>query len=53
MTQNGQRQQMRIACTDCTYLQVIEKGSDQPAKLIIDHGRDTGHTLTVEEIGSK
>lgn len=53
MTDEVQQQQIRITCTECTYAQVVEPGGDQPATLIIDHGRDTGHTLTVEETGSK
>lgn len=45
------RQQIRVVCTECFFSQVVDKGSDKPAMVIIGHGQETGHTLTTEEMG--
>lgn len=42
---------MHVTCTDCQYSRVISP--DDPillADLIIEHGRETGHTLAAERV---
>lgn len=40
--------QVRVTCTACSFEEVLRRGGDRsPTDVIIDHGRDTGHTLSV------
>ena len=39
-----------IDCRDCGFRRETTHADDeQPADVIIDHGRDTGHKLSVDE----
>lgn len=38
-----------VTCLECRYSQVVRKDSDQvPADYVVEHGLETGHTLTIE-----
>ena len=38
----------RVECTDCPFSRVVDDEDDElPAEVLIEHGRETGHTLTV------
>jgi hypothetical protein len=39
---------VRVVCGDCPYSETVEKAGETPAEKIIEHGRETGHKLTVE-----
>lgn len=40
------QQQMRVECTDCSFARVVAPDEDVlPADVLIEHGRETGHTL--------
>lgn len=44
------RQQIQVVCIECAFSKIVEKGSGKSAKVIIDHGRETGHKLTTEAV---
>lgn len=44
------QQQLRVVCTECHFSQVENKDDGEPAMVIIEHGKETGHTLTTEEV---
>lgn len=50
MPTNEERPVVRVVCTECPFEVVVEKGGERPAEVIVDHGRETGHTLTTEEL---
>lgn len=41
--------QIKVECTECPFSEIID-GSDEelPANAVIEHGKETGHTLRVE-----
>ena len=42
---------IRIECRDCGYTEIITVGGDRsPADGIVEHGRETGHTLTKHDV---
>lgn len=47
------QQQIRVVCTECHFSQVVEQKGEKSAQTIIDHGKETGHTVTTEEMGSR
>lgn len=41
--------QLLIECTECGFRRTASHDAEEsPADVIIDHGRDTGHTVTLE-----
>lgn len=45
------RQRMRVECTDCSFVRVVAPEDDVlPADVLIEHGRETGHTLNAEPV---
>lgn len=44
---------VRIVCTECTFSKVVTKRGEAAAKVIRDHGRETGHKLTAEEFDDR
>lgn len=44
----------RVVCTECPYRKVIDAESDTPAaEYVIEHGTETGHTLSVELVAEE
>lgn len=42
---------MRVECTECDFSRVVRDGDgDHPSDIVIDHGRETGHKLSVSSI---
>ena len=49
----GDDPRVRLSCRDCSFEKVVGPDEDvRPADVLIDHGRRTGHTLTVSRIES-
>lgn len=49
MSEEQRHQRVQVVCLECHFSEVVEKRGGQPASLIIEHGRETGHKLTTEE----
>ena len=42
---------MRVSCTDCSYLRTVTPNDDEsPADVVIRHGREMGHQLSVSPV---
>ncbi|WP_226021306.1 hypothetical protein [Halomicrobium salinisoli] len=42
----GDRNRVRVECTECPFVEVIEPDDERrPADVIIDHGSETGHIV--------
>lgn len=42
---------MQVECKECSYTKIIHSDDDDlPSDIIIEHGRVTGHRLTVSEL---
>jgi len=42
---------IRVVCPECQYSQLVRKDDDRvPAEYVVEHGRETGHILTMESI---
>ncbi len=42
----GRDNRVRVECTDCPFVEVVEPEENcQAADVIIDHGSETGHTV--------
>lgn len=45
------RSTMEVECIECTFSKVVGPDSDKlPAEVMIEHGQETGHQLTVSTI---
>lgn len=44
------RQEIQVVCTDCPFTKVVDGDGGRSAKVIIEHGRETGHKLTTEAV---
>lgn len=44
---------VRIVCTECRFSKEVEKDGNRPAEVMIDHGRETGHKLRVEDVSEE
>lgn len=53
MPSDQSQEQIRVVCTECHFSQVVEKEGEKSAQTIIDHGKETGHTVITEEIDSR
>lgn len=40
---------VQIVCTECMFSRKVEKAEQKPADVIVEHGRETGHTVRIEE----
>ncbi|QLD85862.1 hypothetical protein HWV23_09035 [Natronomonas halophila] len=49
MSTQERSQHVRVVCGDCYYSETVEKEGQTPAEKIIEHGRETGHKLTIEQ----
>lgn len=52
MSVDGVVEEVLVVCTECAYSEVVEKDGRKPAEKIVEHGRQTGHKLTTEEVSS-
>lgn len=44
---------IRVECATCGFARVVKPSDDDPpAKVLVRHGRETGHRLTAHEINS-
>jgi hypothetical protein len=44
----GEGAGVRVECTECFFERVVREHHDErPADVIIEHGRETGHTLEI------
>lgn len=44
----GDQGRVKVQCQACAFSQVVTPEDDEtPAELIIEHGRETGHTLAI------
>jgi hypothetical protein len=50
MSRVTERGQLRVVCTECAFSRLVEKGGDEPAAVIVEHGRETGHKLRTEAV---
>lgn len=50
MSTNETQRTVRVVCTECGFSEVVEKGGEKPAEVIVEHGRKTGHKLRTEEV---
>lgn len=50
MSGEHSQHQIRVVCKECPFSQVVEREGEKPARAIIDHGQEMGHTLTMEEM---
>ncbi|MDS0281113.1 hypothetical protein [Haloarcula onubensis] len=42
---------MKVDCTECPYSRIVAADSDRlPADLVVEHGQETGHKLTIETL---
>ena len=42
---------VRVSCTDCSFEKVVYADDDErPADVLIEHGRRTGHKLTIDRM---
>lgn len=49
MTPTGEQvRQVRVVCTECHFTEAVERIEQRPAEVIVEHGRETGHTLEIE-----
>ena len=53
MAEEQLHQRIRVVCTECPYSKVVEKDGGRSAKVIIEHGRETGHKLTTEDVNGE
>ncbi|USZ68216.1 hypothetical protein NGM10_00385 [Halorussus salilacus] len=43
---------LRVSCRDCSFEQVVDAcGDTKPADVLVEHGQQTGHTLSVSKVG--
>ena len=52
MSVDAVAEKIRVVCTECAYSEVVRKDGEKPAEKIVEHGRQTGHKLTTEELDS-
>lgn len=44
---------IRIVCTVCAFSKEVTTEGDEAAEVIREHGQETGHKLTTEELNAK
>ena len=51
MGEQQERQEARVECQDCNYSVVVTASDDRlPADVVVEHGRKSGHKLSVRSI---
>jgi len=48
MASTHQSGALRVDCTQCHFERVVDGEEVRPAEVVIDHGRETGHKLSVD-----
>ena len=45
---------MRVECTECPFSEIVEvdEGEELPHEVVVEHGSETGHTLSLDPIES-
>lgn len=43
----GEGDSIKVVCNDCPFKQCVDSAERDPSEVIITHGRETGHTLTI------
>ncbi|MGZ0746002.1 hypothetical protein [Haloparvum sp. AD34] len=44
-------EKLRVDCDDCAFSEVVPTDGDvEPAEVVVEHGRDRGHTLSIEPV---
>lgn len=44
-----ERRETRVECQICGFSRIVSPDDDEtPADVIVEHGRETGHTLAIE-----
>lgn len=46
----GDGSKVRVTCVECHFSTVVALSEQLPADVIKEHGRETGHKLTTEEV---
>lgn len=41
---------LQIVCEECTFREVAESADGRPGNIVLTHGRDTGHKLSVSRL---
>ena len=41
---------VRLECKECQFERVVEREEETPADVVIRHGRNTGHKVSVEKL---
>ena len=45
-----QAQRVRVVCRECPFSKVVDSDGEASSQTIIEHGRETGHTLFTETV---
>lgn len=53
MTATDQLQTITVICTECRFSKEVEKSGNRPAEVLIEHGQERGHKLTLEKSDSE
>lgn len=44
-------EKLRVDCDDCAFSKVVPTDADvQPAEIVVEHGQERGHTLSIEPV---
>lgn len=44
-------EKLRVDCDDCPFSKVVPTDADvQPAEIVVEHGQERGHTLSIEPV---
>ena len=45
------KETMKVECTECNFRRLVDSDDEErPADAVIEHGRQTGHKLTVAPV---
>jgi hypothetical protein len=50
MASKQHQEEVRIVCTECSFSRVVTTEGDKSAEVIREHGQETGHKLTAEQL---
>lgn len=43
-------EKVKVECTECPFSTIVADGGEKAGEVIIEHGRETNHTLTSEKV---
>ncbi len=49
MSPEQRTERIRIACTECAFSKVVTREGNKSSEVMIEHGRETDHTLVAED----